>query len=238
MNNALVVVLAMIAIIFAFLVVVAIYCFNKWIVPALRTREKTGIYGHVEPSKEGEKKKTTAPVVKIEKGVSMWRPIFFFSTVILLMIVAACFYLHEGPSAVFYDIVHPKNGKTMPLDSSAHPFHPNEAPARAPTLPCKDAWVRQQQKLGDHRNQNIDSFDIEPTPAGCFEEFNYAPSDWNRWEKMFIPGGPDCQAWFWFFGQEHPIGPYGPNGLPDFPVSSPRPWRVSTNCTIKYFRTS
>ena len=115
---------------------------------------------------------------------------------------------------------------------------PQSIAVPTPTLPCQDSWQREAQGLGDHRNQRIDYFDVEPTPAGCFEESIYAPSDWSRWGKMFFPGGPDCQAWFWFFGSERPIGPYGPNDLPEFPVGPPTKWRISTNCTIRYFRTA
>ncbi len=112
------------------------------------------------------------------------------------------------------------------------------AAAPTPTLPCQDAWQREAQGLGDHRDQTIDHFDVGPTPAGCFEEWIYVPSNWSRWGKTFFPGGPDCQVWFWFFGSERPIGPYSPNDLPDFPVGPPTKWRISTNCTIRYFRTA
>ncbi|GEM_PF-2114145 len=114
---------------------------------------------------------------------------------------------------------------------------PHATVAPLPTLPCPDSWKREAQHIGDHRSDDISNFDVGPTPAGCFSELIYAPSDWNRWSKMVVGGKPDCLTWFWPFGSERPIGPFKPNELPEFPVTAPHPWRISTECTIKYFRT-
>lgn len=110
----------------------------------------------------------------------------------------------------------------------------------APRLPCPDAWTRQAQGIGDHRKEDVDHFDVEPTTPGCFSELIYEPSDWSRWEKMVISGkqdGSNCTIWFWLFGSD-PVGPYSQNNLPEFPATVPRPWRVSTDCTIRYFQTA
>lgn len=119
--------------------------------------------------------------------------------------------------------------------SVTNPTQPVTVPT--PTLPCLNSWKREAQHIGDHRNEETNYFDVGPTPPGCFSELIYAPSDWSRWSKMVVGGSPDCLTWFWPFGDERPIGPFKPNELPEFPVTTPHPWRISTECTIKYFRT-
>ena len=112
------------------------------------------------------------------------------------------------------------------------------AAQQPPMLPCQDSWKREAQGIGDHRKEDITNFNVRPMEPGCLSGLIYAPSDWSRWSKMVVAGTPDCLTWFQPFGSERPLGPFKPNELPEFPVTAPHPWRVSTECTLKYFQKS
>jgi hypothetical protein len=101
---------------------------------------------------------------------------------------------------------------------------------------CADSSQRDSQGVGNHLNEHIEYFDVAPT-SDCFGEWIYIPSEWYQYRITFMHNTPECRASFWFFGHA-PIGPFAQNSLPDHIVSDPTKWRVSTNCTVRYFRTS
>jgi len=117
--------------------------------------------------------------------------------------------------------------------------HPT-ATASQPTIVttprvCKNAWQREERGIGNHANEGVGDFDIQPT-NGCFGEWDTLPSSWADFDKEFVPGGDECRIWFHIFGQEKPIGPFGPNDMPEFHWRTGQKFRVATNCTIKFFR--
>ena len=138
------------------------------------------------------------------------------SLIVLACLIALAFVLFRG--------VGPKLGPT--LTSGAH----------ATPLVCGDAWQRDSQKLGDHSQETTAYFDVAPT-KNCFGEWISIPP-WKAWGKQFtdINAAKDgCLIWFQYWGRDRVFGPYGPNEIPEF-NDYPGKWRISTNCTLRYYQ--
>jgi hypothetical protein len=151
--------------------------------------------------------------------------------VLWLMLAAIVFTL----LTVWFAQVHKKHvadhpQQTPPVTTttstnSVSPFPPT----------CDNALARMQAGVGDHRNEeDIDHFDVNKN-GGCFGEWIYPPHDWNRWEYE-VSSGTQCQVWFWFYGNQKPLGPYREHALPDFPITGYTKWQIATNCDIRYWR--
>jgi amino acid transporter len=115
---------------------------------------------------------------------------------------------------------------------------------------CSDAadgWATNNPivKLGpdDHRNDRIDHFDVT-LRDDCFPvQYVRVPNFWKTWNYDLV--SPGQYVSFWFFGWQHPQGPFHENNLPNY-TSPPKisfedpyaEWRVRGQGVLRYIQTS